>query len=125
VSELRRVFLKEVVTANFSKSEATLWDEWQKSNRDTKLRKNQCVLFVSKTLRQLLYIVRVRAVEGTTVLDSRRWRILSGEWNPQMMQNYANDVGLHFEGFKRFEELHAEERLQKLLRRATARAKGA
>ncbi len=122
---LRRVFLKEVVTANFSKSEATLWDEWKKGNRDTKLRKNQCVLFVSKTMRQLLYIVRVRDVGGTVVLDSRRWRILSGEWNPQMMQNYAHDVGLHFEGFKRFEELHAEERLQKLLKRAAARAKGA
>ena len=52
---------------------------------------------------------------GVRVMDTRKWRITGGLWNPDFLQNYANSMGLHIEGKKRVEELYAERNLRKLL----------
>ena len=107
-----------VLHADFRKNESTLWDAWFKKHK-TKLRANEVVLFVSGSREQLLFVQRVSEIDGARVrgkvLDTRRWRIAGGTWSPDMLQNYANEVGLHFEGIKRFEELYAERRLRKML----------
>ena len=119
---LRTVTLRGVCFhANFCKSESTLWDEWRAKHK-TKLRANDAVLFVSASRDQCLFVTRIGEVDAlrarARVLDSRRWRIVGGTWNPDMLQNYAHEVGLHFAGIKRFEELYAERRLRKMLESA-------
>jgi len=71
-------------------------------------KKNEVYLLVSKTQNQLVWIFNVAEVEtgkgqSRPIVDTRRWRLLSGTWSPYMLENYANDVGFSLAGFKRFE----------------------
>ena len=48
------------------------------------------------------------ALSTTYVLSSQLYRILGGgTWNPHMLQNYANEVGIVLEGIPRFEKYYA------------------
>lgn len=71
--------------------------------------KNEVYLLVSKSGNQLVWIFNVGEVEGKggrmrPLVDTRRWRLLSGIWSHHMLQNYANAVGFELMGFKRIEE---------------------
>ncbi len=106
---LREMVLREVAEGNFRNSEKTLFSEWSKNN--TALQgANDIVVFVAKT-RTLMYFVHGhRVVRGTDtihrVLWSEKLRLEGGTWNPLMLVNYAERVGIKLVGLKRFEEFY-------------------
>lgn len=79
------------------------------------LRGNDCIVFVSGTGNQVLFVWRpvvVGTIAGTTryaeheriAYVSSRLRLNVGTFNPEMLANYAAAVGLNFDGIERFEE---------------------
>jgi hypothetical protein len=57
--------------------------------------------------------------ETLMVLRSVRLRMTSGEWNPNMLQNYANAVGLTLNGRERFETIYNRILKEKEKKKAT------
>ena len=101
---------------DFRKNEWTNFKEFKKSKRfPGELKANEAILFVSKSGNQLIWILNVADAEsGRQIVDSRRWRITGSQsWNPMMLQNYAEKVGIHLVGLKRFEELYEADREKK------------
>jgi hypothetical protein len=103
---------------DFRSSEKTNFEEFKKSSRyPGDLKKNETFLFISKGGEQLLWILNVKELPGVgktrQVIDSRKWRIDGGAWNPMMLKNYAKLVGLDLVGLKSFEETYEEERERK------------
>ena len=91
------------------------YDEFRNSNKfPGELRRNEAYLFVSRSGDQLLWVLNVSQVEVSRpnrlgqyqrrIIDTRRWRIEGGTWNPMMLQNYANEVDLDLVGFRRYED---------------------
>jgi hypothetical protein len=76
--------------------------------------KRDVYLMVSKSGNQLIWVLNVGSVgkngDQRDIVDTRRWRLRRGSWNPHLLENYANAVGLSLVGFKRFEEIYAESR---------------
>jgi hypothetical protein len=81
------------------------------------LKAGETFLFISKTGNQVVFIFRDPEVDfngvSRRVVDSRRLRLGSGTWNPYMLQNYANSVGIKLEGIKSFEQIHEERKAAK------------
>lgn len=73
-----------------------------------------CLLFLSRGMNQLLFLWSPTNTEDTqrhgkrTIFRSIRLRIEGGTWNPLMIQNYANEVGLEFVGLRNFREQYTE-----------------
>lgn len=111
--------LKAVVACSFQRSEASNLRLFREaSHYPGDLQKGEVFLFLSRMGNQVIFVFQDPVVnfgEGTPrrVLDSRRLRIEGGTWNPYMLQNYANQVGLHLVGIKRFEQIHDELRAAK------------
>jgi hypothetical protein len=116
---LTKLRLKGVITCSFGRSEASnlrLYRDSAKYPGD--LRKGEAFLFISKGGNQVLFVFRPVELEVSSrhrkgdgsktreVIDSRRLRLDGGTWHPYMLQNYANEVGIHLVGFRRFEEVH-------------------
>jgi len=101
---------------DFRKSEHTNYKIFKKSKKyPGDLKSGEAFLFVSKSGNQLIWIIYVGVTGidiGTPkeIVDSRRWRIIGGQWNPLMLANYAEDVGVTLVGIKKFEELYAKTR---------------
>ena len=106
---LKRLRLRAVVECSFCRSEATNLDLFRPSpNYPGDLQGVEAFLFVSKTGNQVVFIFREVAFDHmhpNRIVDSRRLRMTTGEWNPLMLQNYANAVGLNLQGLRRFEEI--------------------
>ncbi len=120
---MQRIRLKAIkFDVDFRKSELTNYDSFRRSKLwPGELGTNEAFLFVSRGGNQLVWVLNVSSVEAThadkrgyldrRMIDSRRWRIEGGtSWNPMMLQNYANEVGLELIGFKRFETVYEERR---------------
>lgn len=115
---MKRVQVKRIFTADFRKSARTLFDE-VKADRKLwrgRLGPDETYLFVSLTGNQLLFVLGDHEIEsrpGTRfstkrqLLDYRGWRIEGGTFEPHMLENYANSVGLTL-GRATFEEYWAE-----------------
>ena len=56
------------------------------------------------------------------ILDSRRLRLDGGSWSPYMLQSYAEAMGIHQVGIKRFEQIHDEMKAKKQAARAVGPA---
>lgn len=74
---------------------------------------NESYLFVSKSKNQLIWILNfgsAKTVSGTEteVIDSRRWRLTRGTWEPMMLADYAKAVNIELIGIKTFKEQYAE-----------------
>lgn len=79
------------------------------------------VLFVWKP--QEISLEKFGARKGTaTVYRSERLRLSNSTWSPDMIQNYANQVGITLDGIKRFEEIHDLERKDAPKKRSTKSA---
>lgn len=104
---------------DFRKSELTNFDIWKKrqkkKGRRNTMKSNEVLLFISKSGNQLVWVLNIGEVEvgrankrgelGRRMIDSRKWRIEgSGKWHKDMIQNYANEVGLDIVGMRRLEE---------------------
>ena len=119
---MNRVRLKGVrLDVDFRKNEATNYDMFKRSKIfPGELHKNEVFLFISKSGNQLVWVLNVDQIETAfankrgnferRIVDTRRWRIEGGTWNPHLLQNYANDCGLDLVGFKRFEDRYYESR---------------
>jgi len=123
MSELTQIRLKGVVQCSFIRSEVTnlaLYE--QEGHFPGELGEGEAFLFISKQGNQVIFVFRDPLnfdVSGKirNVTDSRRLRLESGTWSPYMLQNYAEAVGLHLVGIKRFEQVHAEMRAAKAAKR--------
>lgn len=115
---MKRVHIKRVFTANFCKSVRTLYDEIKADRKLWRgvLGPDEAYLFVSQTGNQLLFVLGEHTIESRpdtrfaqkrTLIDWRGWRIEGGTFEPRMLENYANNVGLTL-GRKTFEEFWAE-----------------
>ncbi len=95
-----------VTEASFSKSEATRFMELPPEIRD-RLSGNGAVCFLSKSGNQIEFVYAAADIDGTGerfALLSAKCRLSRGGWNPLMLQNYANQVGLRLENIKSFEK---------------------
>jgi hypothetical protein len=92
------VRLRRIEEASFNCSEKTLFMNLTNKVRND-LKGNDAVCFVSKGGNQMLFVWR----QAGEILASVRLRLLHGTWDPLMLQNYANEVGLELEGLPRFE----------------------
>jgi len=109
---MTRLRLKAVIQCSFVRSEASNLALFRKEGHyPGDLRKGEAFLFIAKGMNQVVFIFKTFKVEGRTVVDSRRLRLDGGTWNPMMLQNYANAVGINLAGVKRFEQIHDEMRL--------------
>lgn len=103
---------------DFRKSELTNYDAFRKSKSfPGDLGKNEAYLFVSKGQNQLVWILNLIEIEterkDRRMIDSRRWRLEGGTWNPLLLQNYANEAGIELIGIRRFEEIYEEQKDRK------------
>jgi hypothetical protein len=109
MTEVKLKFVE--AAADFRKSEHTNFLAVQKG-RDINLGAGEAVLLVSRTGKQLVFVYSARILNRdgkvtTTILPSLRYRIVGpGTWNPLMLQNYAEEVGLHLKGVKRYEDIY-------------------
>jgi len=116
-----RIKLKAIqFDTDFRKNEWSNYKEFKKSKRlRGELKANEAILFVSKRRDQLIWILNV-GITGIDIgkpkefIDSRRWRILGGTWDPLMLQNYAEEAGIHLAGIRRFEDLYDSNRKKRL-----------
>ena len=114
---MQRVKLKAIkFGVDFRKNELTNYREFQKSKKfPGTLGKDEVFLFVSKSGNQLVFIIHTGEIETGTglirnMIDSRKWRIDgSSSWNPKMLQNYANELGMDLIGFRRLEDVYRRE----------------
>ena len=110
-----RLRLKGVIACSFSRSEATNLNLYRTTpSFPGDLKKGEAFLFISKTGNQIIFVFHAVELEEENgkmreVIDSRRLRLPHGAtWHPYMLQNYAESVGLHLVGIKRFEEIYKE-----------------
>lgn len=107
--------LRLVYQGNFTKNEATLFEEAMKENKGVHLGPDDCVLLVSRSGKILKFVfrpeetsyVRFNGKNGkmTTVLESETYRITGpGRWNPLLLANYAKEVDIDLENVKKFEQ---------------------
>jgi hypothetical protein len=106
--------LKLVAEVDFRKSEVTNWTELAKKGMIARhLGENEVVLLVNKKRTQIVFVSAAKAWPGRkhaiSIVHSRRLRITSGgSWNPLMLNNYAEEVGISLIGLKRFEDYYEE-----------------
>ncbi len=120
-----RLRLKGVIQCSFQRSEATNLTLFrQESHYPGDLKAGEAFLFLAKTGNQVVFVFRDPTVEfngqvtARRVIDSRRLRLDGGTWSPYMLQNYAEMVGLHLVGIKRFEQVHDEMQAAKRAKKA-------
>lgn len=103
------VHLRRIAVSDFRTSEATMFAALPANVRET-LKGSDAVCFVSRSGNQIVFVYR-QVVCGITrgggrqmLTASVRLRLSHGTWNPLLLQNYANSVGLKLVGLPRFEE---------------------
>ena len=103
--------LKHIVQdVDFRKNELTTYEAWHVSKNftdDPKL--GEAIMFVSKSGNQLLWVLHYNPESlvlktNRRSIESLKFRVSGGYWNPMLLANYAAEVGIELEGIKRFEE---------------------
>lgn len=107
--------MKRIETVSFARSEATNLAKTLTEKEHEALGKDDVVLFVSKGGGQLVFVWGWENFEmdgrpEREVLRSERLRLKRGTWNPLLLANYAEEVGIKLDGLKRFEEHYARAR---------------
>jgi|APSaa5957512576_1039674.scaffolds.fasta_scaffold96763_2 hypothetical protein len=115
-----RLRLKGVITCSFARSEATNLNLYRTTpSYPGDLKKGEAFLFLSKTGNQIIFVFHAVALEEEDgkireVIDSRRLRLPHGAtWHPYMLQNYAEEVGIHLIGIKSFKDIYEDRRKAK------------
>lgn len=107
--QLMLVRLRHVATVDFRKNETTNYRELPADVRGA-LREGEAVCFKSHGGDQVVFVLKPRSVMGPSgtaaeVVASLRLRLpKTRTWHPLMMQEYARDVGLELDGWKRLSE---------------------
>lgn len=109
--------LKYIAHADFRKSERTNFLELKKLKKLPALGKEDVVLLVSLSENQCVFVYGfvsydTECVDGrerhVEICRSERLRITGSRWNPLMIRNYAERVGISIDGLKRFEDYYKE-----------------
>jgi hypothetical protein len=92
---------------HFGRSEHTNFEALRKSLKLVP-KKNEVVCLISRTGSQVCFVYGYeKSNGGPVVLRSVRLRLVDrGAWNPMMLGNYAQKVGLVLDGVKLFEEYY-------------------
>lgn len=105
---------------DFRSTELAIFEKYRRSKDFAgDPRTGEAYLFVSKSGTQLLWVLHYEAKVQVLNRDRRRieslkMRVSGGYWNPLMLQNYANDLGIELEGIKRFEEVFYQTHKRKI-----------
>lgn len=119
---MKEIRLKAFAHVSFHKSEETNFNDFIKTKYGATLRKGECVLFISKSENQYVFVEPAEEFEATSaagkklkvkVLPSQRYRIRGSKWSPEMLGFYAEKAGLRITGIKRFEWYLKERQEQK------------
>ena len=110
--------LKLIVEADFRKTEATNWQEKAAAGELPPLKAGEVVCFVSGNRSQVVFVQAPTDFHTAGGLDakvyaSRRLRLDRGAWNPLMLADYAEQVGLRLDGLKKFKEHYEEQQERK------------
>lgn len=99
--------LKHVEKMAFSQGEHTMYKKLCDTYPHLSvLSKNDVILVISLTGNQLVFIHGFTSVDGLNALHSERLRLPNHRpWNPTMLVNYAEQVGITLEGLRRFEDI--------------------
>jgi hypothetical protein len=125
--------LRLVETVDFRCSEAGNFIGVQKRYK-LQLGPDDVVCLVASNRRQVVFMYRTREMDmskfgsrkGTAVVfHSERLRLSRSTWEPMMLQNYANEVGIKLDGLRRFEEIYGEDAPGKIVKMSDHRAKDA
>jgi len=109
--------LKYIAHADFRKSERTNFLELKKARKLPKLGKGDVVLLVSLSENQCVFVYGFTAFDAecndgrerhVEICRSERLRITGSRWNPLMIRNYAERVGIKIDGLKRFEDYYKD-----------------
>ena len=96
--------LKYIESVNFGASELTNYRALAKRNKWS-LAKGEVACLVSLTGNQIVFVYAPTSGAAGEVLRSERVRLTSrGRWNPLMLADYAEEVGLHLDGIAKFGE---------------------
>jgi hypothetical protein len=109
--------IRYIFRGSFQKNEVTLFHEAMTEAGELTLGHDDCILLVSQSEKLLKFVWRQittsrKNVDGTngklsTVVSSQLYRIVDGgTWNPLMLANYAEQVGIQLEGLKKFEQYY-------------------
>jgi hypothetical protein len=108
-----------VQDCDFRYNELTLFEKYRASKAyQGDLRAGEAYLLVSRTGNQLVWVLRyepeVQVLKTKRRrIETLRFRVSGGYWNPLMLANYASEVGIELEGIKRFEEAFAARKERK------------
>lgn len=103
--------LRLVTEVDFRKSEATNFVEVQRKEK-LNLGQDDVICLLNKGRTQVVFVWKpfemdISGLPGrfgeTEVIRSTRLRLSRSTWNPLMLQNYANSVGVSLDNIKRFE----------------------
>lgn len=119
---LLRVRLRHIMRGDFRKSEETLTNEVMKEVRELKLGKSDAICMLSsngKIMRFVFGFLEDDMIDAkgntvqdrrTKILPSRQYRITQhGTFNPLMLANYAEAMGIELAEIKRFESYVKQE----------------
>lgn len=116
---MMRLKLKSIVQdVDFRCNELTVYERYRASKAYAgDLGRNEACLFVSCSGNQLLWVLSYEP--NVLVLktprrriETLRMRVSGGYWNPLMLANYAEKVGIELDGIKRFEEIFETKKKQ-------------
>ena len=114
--------LRFVKRCSFRKSELTNFQEMAVTER-SQLKTGDCVMLLSLSENQLVFVYGFTDFGRGTVLRSERLRLSAGTWDPLMLAEYAAKAGIELDGLKRFEEHYRD--IQKRKTQKTAPGKAA
>lgn len=106
--------LKLMATVNFQRSEADNFQAVMKKHPHVDLGPSDVVLMISMDKSQMVFMYRKQAIDvseygkrrgAADVYHSERIRLTRSTWDWRMLQNYAEQVGIALDGFRRFEEM--------------------
>ena len=103
--------LRFVLTCHFGKSELTNFNavlqkhpEFGNPESKHKLKPDDVVLLVAMSGNQLVFLHGFDEFEGSKILRSTRFRVSGrGSWNPLMLADYAESVGIVLTGLQAYE----------------------
>ncbi len=98
------VNLVRIQLAHFGCSEATMYRQFVTPKIEKTMKPGDAMCFVAMSGNQMVFVYKM--IEEAALI-SHRLRLLSGVWNPDMLANYAGQVGMKLAGLPTFEEIHA------------------
>lgn len=101
---------------DFRKNELTTYRLFKEKNKNyPDPMPGEAYLFVSKSGNQLMFVLNYKKdiklhKSKRDIIESLRLRLSGGRWNPLMLANYAEEVGVKLLGIRKYEEIFEEQK---------------